>query len=126
VEIKMCKKILRNQQLMEFEPANRLKERFNPISPPRLTRTNKSNKSNNKYRINLYQGYDPDTGLYISIFYDKFIKAPTRYSSLGGLYMKVLNQKLKVSKTSKKFFPLKKKKNESNLRIKNFWKMCFY
>lgn len=83
VEIKMCKKILRNQQLMEFEPANRLKE-----------------------RINLYQGYDPDTGLYISIFYDKFIKAPTRYSSLGGLYMKVLNQKLKDQKLLENVFLL--------------------
>jgi len=79
----MCKKILRNQQLMEFEPANRLKE-----------------------RINLYQGYDPDTGLYISIFYDKFIKAPTRYSSLGGLYMKVLNQKLKDQKLLENVFLL--------------------
>ena len=53
-----------------------------------------------KDRHKLYQGtvpVDHDTQLYISIFYDGFTSSPTRYKSVGGLYMTVLNMKLKVS-----------------------------
>ena len=46
----------------------------------------------------LYKGYNPDLNCYISIFYDKFVKSPTRYASVGGLYMSVMSQKLRDQK----------------------------
>ena len=46
----------------------------------------------------LYKGFDPDLNCYITIFYDKYVKSPTRYASVGGLYMSVMAQEMRHQK----------------------------
>lgn len=32
--------------------------------------------------------------MYISVFFDKYVKSPTRYASVGGLYLSIMPQRL--------------------------------
>ena len=57
---------------------------------------NENEKKKNTRKL-LYSGgisLDPETQIYVSIFYDKFLSSPTRYKSSGGLYLTIMNQRL--------------------------------
>jgi len=52
-------------------------------------------------RIELYEArgdLDPATALFVSVFYDKYTSAPTRYKSTGGLYLTISSMTMKEQK----------------------------
>jgi hypothetical protein len=49
---------------------------------------------------------DPNTQLFINIFYDGYCSAPTRYKSTGGLYLSIANQKQKDQRKLENIFLL--------------------
>jgi len=58
-------------------------------------------------RVAVYKGdIDPDTQLWVSIFYDSYTSAPTRYKSVGGLYMTIMNMELRHQKKLENVFLL--------------------
>ena len=60
-------------------------------------------------RLSVFQGdieVNRETQLYISIFYDSYTSAPTRYKSVGGLYMTIMNMVIKHQKKPENVFLL--------------------
>ncbi len=64
----------------------RLEEKLQPWDP----------SSAGVERESLFSGglqVDPETQLFVNIFYDGYCSAPTRYKSTGGLYLSIANQR---------------------------------
>jgi len=62
------------------------KERLEPWDPTEGARDRKT----------FFEGglsYDQETQLYVSVFFDRYTSAPTRYKSTGGLYLSICNQR---------------------------------
>jgi hypothetical protein len=60
-------------------------------------------------KVILFEGTadaNPDTQLFISMFFDKYTSAPTRYKSTGGLYMSICNQRQKDQRKLENIFLL--------------------
>jgi len=60
-------------------------------------------------RLTLYEGgagVDRETHVWVSVFYDSYTSAPTRYKSVGGLYMTIANMRLRHQKKLENVFLL--------------------